>query len=56
MSLPCYPRPQQAGTADDARRRVRDQFEAVLPAAGPETLAILGVLVARLAESPAVRR
>jgi len=35
---------------------VREQFEAVLPTAGPETLAMLGVLVARLAESPGVRR
>lgn len=50
------PVPTEPGTADEARRRLREQFDAVLPTAGPETLTMLGLLVARIAESPAVRR
>ncbi|HYH66460.1 MAG TPA: helix-turn-helix transcriptional regulator [Urbifossiella sp.] len=43
-------------TAEAGRERVRALFEAVLPRAGQETLSMLEVLLARVAESPAASR
>ena len=48
--------PSELGTADESRARLKELFEAMLPKAGPETLTMLGPLVARIAESPCVRR
>lgn len=50
------PATTEAGTTDENRGRVKGLFEAVLPKAGPETLTMIGVFLARVAESPSVSR
>ncbi len=50
------PMPAMPATAAMRRDQVKGLFEVVLPKAGQETLAMLEVLLARLAESPTVSR
>ena len=39
-----------------SRDDVKELFDALLPKAGPETLSMLAMILARLAEAPATRR
>ncbi len=50
------PPPRSTGGPEAARGRVKDLFEAALARAGPETVSMLEALLARLAESPAMKR
>lgn len=49
------PQPPAEG-AGDRREQVKKLFEGVLSKTGPETLGMLEVLLARLAESPSAKR
>ena len=46
----------EAEDTNQTRRRVKELFDTVLPNVGPETLSMLLVFVARIAESPGIRR
>ncbi len=48
------PSAQSVETATDQREQVKKSFEGVLSKAGPETLGLLEVLLARLTESPSL--
>jgi transcriptional regulator with XRE-family HTH domain len=53
--LDLLPVSSSSGTASQ-REQVKGLFEAVVTRAGSETLAMLGVFLSRLAESPAINR